>query len=130
MKKKDQFTSTYTQKFINDLRQLIISKNDNDNYKSFDKECEYQTSYPKTYLNKLNNQNIFELDIRHLSDKIKDDYNNYLIVRNNTKNKNIFLTTDKKYHNFKKCKSEEDLKKENLILNKIFPDNKELNKYS
>ena len=88
-----------------------------------------QISYPKTNSNKLKNQDNFKIDIEHLCDKIKDDYNNYLTIRRNKRN--IFLTT-KKFNkdNFKKSKSKEDLKIQDFLISKIFPDKKEINKYS
>ena len=97
----------------------------------FPSEKGYHTVYDKAYLTKLKNSEKFELKIEHLSNKIKDDYNNYLTVRKNNKNTNLFLTLNNRNSiNLKKCKSKEEFKEEDILLHRIFPDNKELNKFS
>lgn len=121
-------TSTFTKKVNKDYK-IIKNKNfENNNMYSYGTmplpfEKEYHTKYNQMFLSKLKNKELYELNINNFSNKKKNDYNNYLTVRNN---KNIFSIKN----NFKKCKSRDILDEENILINKIFPDNKELNKYS
>ena len=96
-----------------------------DNPSSFSFQFKYKTTYNKNnyknnLMKSLNKENLIELDIKHLSYRKKDNYNNNVKIL-----KNIYKKTD-----FKKCKTKEDLKENNNLLNKIFPSNIELNKYT
>ena len=80
------------------------------------------------YKNIIQNDSLIELDIKNLSNRKRNDcIKNYLTVRNSDNN-NVFLIS--KGQKIKKCRSIEDIKKGDKILNKIFPYNNELNKYS
>ena len=85
----------------------------------------HQTSNHK---NIIKNDSLIELDKKNLSNKKDESNKKYLTVRNKDKYNNAFLISKEK--KLKKYKSIEDLKNEDLILNKIFPYNNEFNKYS
>ena len=116
---------------INTLKKNKITKKTLDNNK-----FSYTTShnlFPLTqhvsnYKNIIQNDSLIELDIKNLSNRKRNDcIKNYLTVKNNDNN-NVFLIS--KGQKIKKCRSIEDIKKGDKILNKIFPYNNELNKYS
>ena len=92
-----------------------------DNPSSFSFQFENKTTYNKknNFKNESNKENLVELDIKHLSYRKKDSYSNKVKIIKNIKK-----------FDFKKCKSKEDLKEEQYLLNKIFPENIELNKYT
>ena len=86
------------------------------------------THHVSNYKNIIQNDSLIEIDIKNLSNRKRNDcIKNYLTVKNNDNN-NVFLIS--KGQKIKKCRSIEDIKKGDKILNKIFPYNNELNKYS
>ena len=116
---------------------------DSENYSNYflndlDKKNSYSNEKLKMkdkFIQKNNFNNLNNINIQHLSKIKKDDYNNIL-------NKLFFTTSNiinKKYkkpslniknfdYNIKE--STNDIKEKNKILNKLFPDIDEINKYS
>ena len=121
---KDFKKNNYKKNIINNNK--IKSFNDFlVNPSSFDFQFGYKTTYNKNnnkkhFINQINKENLNELDVKHLSYQKNENYNN---------NVKIIKKIYNKKKDFK-CKSKEDLKDDNYLLNKIFPDNIELNKYT
>lgn len=126
-------------KTVNDLKNNEIDKNNykndissyqfSNNFFLSPSNFEYKAIYQKK-VNKLKKGNLIELDIKNLSNEKKAYFKNFITNNSNYKNKSL-KSSKKIYKNFfKKCKSKEDLKETETLLKKIFPDNKELNKYS
>lgn len=137
--KNNQLSSSIVKKMLNDLNNKKKTNKINKIYQlpnditnpflsSF--ELKYQTAYPKNYLDKSKNESF--LNIESLSDSKKDGQNSLIIKKNNKFKTKIFLTNNKRNTNnvIKKCKSKEELIENDFILNRIFEDNKERNKYS
>ena len=121
------------QRFSYDNSNLYL--NDLDKKYSYSNEkLEMKDKFVKTNnFNSLNN-----INIQHLSKIKKDDYNNILnklffttsniINKNYLKNKKPSLNL--RNFNYNKKDSSNDIKEKNKILNKLFPDIDEINKYS
>ena len=150
--KNKKFSLTMKNKIIKEYQKLrnktntgdFLSKinSDNNYYKTFDKSSnnmneESYNSFDKYKKNsKANYNELKNLKIQHLSKEKKDDYNNTLnklffttsniIKQRNNKEKRQLLINS--YYNMNQ--NLDDTDEQNRILNKLFPDINEINKYS
>ena len=150
--KNKKFSLTMKNKIIKEYQKLrnktntgdFLSKinNDKNYYKTFDKSSnnmneESYNSFDKYKKNsKANYNELKNLKIQHLSKEKKDDYNNTLnklffttsniIKQRNNKEKRQLLINS--YYNMNQ--NLDDTDEQNRILNKLFPDINEINKYS
>ena len=143
---KNKFFKGYKMKSKTNTDYFIPKINENINfYQTFDKSSNNlnEDSYNSFQINKKNTKNsrasyndLKHFNIQHLSRDKKDDYNNTLnklfyttsniIKRKKNKLQNDLLVNSYYNMNF----DQNNISEQNRILNKLFPDKDEMNKYS
>ena len=123
----------YFQRFSYDKEKNFYLNDFDKKYSYSNEKLKINDKFMKTNYNSLNN-----INIQHLSNIKKDDYNNILnkfffttsniINKKCAKNKKPSINLKNFNYNIKE--SSNDIKEKNKILNKLFPDIDEINKYS
>jgi hypothetical protein len=115
--KPDQYIKTYTNRFPTKINKEILPF-----------EHDYEEVYKNKYLNNYNNLELHDLKITNLS-------KNNNILSSSRRNKNIYITESKNWHNAKKIinniqNKETDKNNIEKALNLLFPYKEEINKLS
>ena len=143
---KNKFFKGYKMRSKTNTDYFIPKINENINfYQTFDKSSNNlnEESYNSFQNNKKNPKNsrtsyndLKHLNIQHLSRDKKDDYNNtlnklFFTTSNIIKHKKNKLQNDLLVNSYYNMNFDQnDIREQNRILNKLFPDKDEMNKYS